>query len=113
MERTLAPHVMTQVALARGNRLLTRCDVKRGCTYQGAKDRKTRGEERPPAPHVMRQVALARGKRLLTRCDVNRGVLPKSRREGQASATRPSGEVQPSGGEGDAAEISGLYHRMA
>jgi len=65
------------------------------------------------APHVMTQVALARGNRLLTRCDVNRGVLPKSRREGQASATRPSGEVQLSGGKGDAAEISGLYHRMA
>jgi len=69
--------------------------------------------ELPPAPHVMTEVALARGNRLVTRCDVNRGVLPKSRREGQASATRPSGEVQPSGGEKDSAEISGLYHRMA
>jgi len=74
---------------------------------------KTRGVERPPDPHVMAQVIWARGNLLLTRCADNRGVPPKSRREGQASATRPRGEVQPSSGEGDAGEISGLYHRMA
>ena len=96
---------MTQGALARGNRLLTRCNVKRGFTYPAVEYRKTRGVERPPNPHMMSQVTWARGNVLLTRCDYNRGVPPKSRREGQASATRPRGEVQPSSGEGEAAEI--------